>query len=370
MAQAQPPGAGISRESDVLRAVRAAIAAEEWSTAWAQLDKAPSTDAVLRLRVEVALELDRPSAALSAWKVLWERGNGGEALAQIATYSARHLLSSTDPLIRSESERLLAAAGEKQAVARLKRQMDDPAASPLERASAAAALSATGDLGAATKFASIAATVPERDRFNLIRLVPSLPDAEALKLLTPMLTSARSEVRYGAVLAISDRRGPEVVKVLRGFLASAPEGAAKLAAMLALANQGDRQMLAEVGKIAEHFGDRERLEYARALLAAGDPQGNRHLGVVHNSDDEMLRLEAAALLAKTAPGTGRDLLVGALGHPNLWVRLRALELLRDVPPQPNAFAHLLIANEEWIRLRSAELVLTSPKPPTPRAARP
>ena len=346
------------------------MAAGEWSTAWAQLDKAPSTDAILQLRVEVALKLDRPSAALSAWKLLWERGTGAEALAQIATYSARHLLSSTDPLVRSESERLLATAGEKGALARLKRQMDDTAASPLERAGAAAALSAAGDAAAAARFGTIAASVPERDRFNLIRLVPSLPDAEALKLLAPMLKSTRSDVRYGAVLAISDRRGPEVLKVLRGFLASAPEGAAKLAAMLALANGGDRQMLAEVGKIAEHFGDRERLEYARALLAAGDPQGNRHLGVVQNSDDEMLRLEAAALVAKTAPGTGRDLLVGALGHSNLWVRLRALELLRVVPPQPNAFAHLLIANEEWIRLRSAELVLTSPKPSTPRAARP
>ena len=369
-AQVQLPGTGPSSEAEIVTAARAAMAAGEWNTAWAQLDKAPSTDPVLRLRVEVALKQDRPAAALSAWKLLWERGTGAEALAQIATHSARQLVKATDPLVRIESERLLATAGEKEAVARLRRQAEDPAASPLERAAAAAALSASGDAGAAAQFASIAANVPERDRFNLIRLVPSLPDAAALKLLAPMLKSTRSDVRYGAVLAISDRRGPEVLKVLRGFLASAPEGAAKLAAMLALANQGDRQMLAEVGKIAEYFGDRERLEYARALLAAGDPQGNRHLGVVQNSDDEMLRLEAAALVAKAAPGTGRDLLVGALGHSNVWVRLRALELLRLAPPQPNAFAHLLVANEEWIRLRSAELVLSSPKPSAPRAARP
>src|SRR5918993_384278 len=270
LAQVQLPGAGVSTP-DGLEDARAAMAAGDWTTAWAHLDKAPSTDAVLRLRVDVALELDRPSAALSAWKLLWERGTGADALAQIATYSARHLLSSTDPLIRSESDRLLAMAGDKAAVARLKRRMDDPAASPLERAAAAASLSASGDTAAARRFGTIAATVPERDRFSLIRLMPALPDAVALELLAPMLKSTRSDVRYGAVLAISDRRGPEVLKVLRGFLASAPEGAAKLAAMLALANQGDRQMLAEVGKIAEHLGDRERMEDALELLKAGEP---------------------------------------------------------------------------------------------------
>ena len=366
-AQVEPPAPS---EFEALQSAREAGAKSEWRQAWSHLEKAPSTDAVLALRVEVALQLDRPSDALSAWKLLWERGTGAEALSRIATYSARHLLKSTDALIRLESQRLLAAQGDKEAVARLKRQVDDPSAPALERAGAAAALAASGDAGAPTKFAALVPNVAERDRFNLIRLTPALPDTVALKLLAPLLKSTRPDVRYGAVLAIGERRGPEGIRVLREFLAASPEGAGKLAAMLALAGQGDRQMLGEVGKLAEHFGDRERLEYARALLAAGDPQGNRHLGLVQNSEDELLRLEAAALVAKTSPGTGRDLLVGALGHPNLWVRLRALELLRLVPPQPNAIAHLLIADEEWIRLRSAELVLAAPRPPAPRAARP
>jgi len=54
---------------------------------------------------------------------------------------------------------------------------------------------------------------------------------------------------------------------------------------------------------------------------------------------------------------GRDYLVGALGNPNVWIRLRALELLRDTRPEPKAFEHLLLAPQDWIRLRSAELAL-------------
>ena len=342
------------------------MADKRWLDAWEQLAKLPLTPPALDLQVQTALALERPSDALRAWDQLSAFGNGTAALRRIATHAARRLGTASDPMIRQESERLLAAWGDLEARDRLRRRMADTAAPALERAAAAAALASGGDAAAATRFEALAKGVQDREQFGLIRLTTGLPDATAVAVLGPMLRSPRSDVRYSATLALGDRRGPAVTRVLREFLAGAPEGAARLAAMLALAAHGDRAMLGELGKIALQFGDRESLAYARALMAIGDPQATRFLAAVQNSDDDLLRLEAAALVAKSSPAAGRDQLLGALGNQNLWVRVRALELLRDVPPAPNTFAHLLVAPEEWIRLRSAELAIASVGAPAAR----
>jgi HEAT repeat protein len=140
--------------------------------------------------------------------------------------------------------------------------------------------------------------------------------------------------------------------------------------MLAIAAQGDRAMIAQLNAVALQFGDRENLQFARALIAIGDPQGLRLLGTVQNSDDELLRLEAARVLASTSPQAAFQQLAGAVSHSNTWVRLRALELLRGLSAPPEVYAHLLVADDEWLRLRSAELVLTPAiTGPTPRSAR-
>ena len=371
---AQPvasPATPQASTQDPLTGVREFIAKRQWKDAWNALSDVQPSATSLALQVQVALELDRPQDALVAWDRLRVEGGDGEAaLRQIGLYTARRLINSNDSLIALESERLLATHGDKAAEQRLQRRLDDTGATAFDRAAAAAALASIGNKTAASRFATFAQAVPVRNQFNLIRLTSGLPSDVALKMLTPMLRSAASDVRYGAVLALGERGGPDVAAVLRKFLAAPPEGAARLAAMLALAAQGDRAMLDEVGKIALYFGPRENLAYARALTAVGDPQANRYIGLVQQADDEMLRLEAAALLAKSSPATGRELLVGALGHPNVWIRIRALELLRNVKPESAVFAHLLTGPEDWIRLRSAELVFAKPMTPAPVQIRP
>jgi HEAT repeat protein len=358
-------------QADGLGPVRELIQRGQWKDAWAALQDVKPTSAALDLRVHVALQLDRPDEALAAWDRLREEGgDANAALRRIGLYTARRLLGADDSLVVLESERLLATHGDRAAEQRLQRRLDESGTTALERAAAAATLASFGQKVAASRFAVLAQAIPTRDQFNLIRLTRRLPADVALKVLTPMLKSPASDVRYGAVLALGELGGPDVAAVLRKFLEAPPEGAARLAAMLALAAQGDRAMLEEVAKIAAHFGPRENLAYARALIAVGDPLANRFIGLVQNGDDEMLRLEAAALLAKMAPATGRDLLVGALGHPNVWVRVRALELLRDTKPEPVVFAHMLTGAEDWIRLRSAELVFAEPMRPARGAAQP
>jgi HEAT repeat protein len=358
-------------DQDDLAPVRDLIHQGRWNDAWASLATMRRSAPALELRAQVALQLDRPQDALAAWDQLRSLGGNAEpVLERIALYTTRKLLTSSDVLVQLESERLLASLDDKEARNRLHKRMDDGTSSSLERAAAASALASLGDKAAASKFALLAQSVPARDRFNVIRLTAGLPDDVALKVLVPMLRNERSDVRYSAVVTLAERRSAEVTRILRDFLVSPPEGAARLAAMLALAAQGDRTMIAELGKLAADFGSREMLAYARALMAVGDRQANHFIGLVQNGDDQLLRLEAAALLAQTSAQSGRDLLVGALGDPSVWVRMRALELLRETRPEPNAFAHLLVAPEDWVRLRSAELTLVKPAAPVRRTATP
>jgi HEAT repeat protein len=166
------------------------------------------------------------------------------------------------------------------------------------------------------------------------------------------------EVRYAAAVALGGIEAQATVDALEEFVSGNPGGLAAVAAESSLVSLGDTDHVEELVRFLPMLRGSDLLLAGRALLRVGDPRGTEAVLATMRSDDELLRLEAAATLGAE---TGAHALVdAALASSSSAVRARAVEAFASQKRHPTVrLVSLLTDDDPWVRLAASNAVLTA-----------
>jgi HEAT repeat protein len=186
--------------------------------------------------------------------------------------------------------------------------------------------------------------------------VDSAASRGALKRLAA--DSDNADARYMATMALARMRGDDLVPVLRTIASEKSAGAARLAAFIGLAANGDAEGLKVLNETLPLIKGRERVEAALALIALNDPRGPSLLAEVAEGDNEMLRIDAAEAMFSTRREAAERVILNGLASGNPWVRARAIRAVETVKmPQPAAVRRAMIDANSWVAASATRAVL-------------
>jgi hypothetical protein len=233
----------------------------------------------------------------------------------------------------------------------------DSGRSPVERLRAIAREVRAGTSGAERRIDAVVGSFGPQDWIAAVEASPDLPPEPAVRLLSRALVNGAPDVRFSALVKLAGIDSPAALPVLRSW-AKRSDTPGHVIALAAVAGTGDGPALAELETLLPGLEGQDRLAAGVALARQKDARGVGAIREVLNGPDELLQLEAAAALARLGDKAGIEWLGGEVGNTNVWMRLRALEMLRGlgVPPTP-AIWRQMADPMPWVRVRAAQLVL-------------
>ena len=195
--------------------------------------------------------------------------------------------------------------------------------------------------------------------------VDAFPPDVAVRLLEQAIAAGGEGVQFSAIDRLSRIDHDSALPVLRRW--SGREGApGRLVALAAVARRGDTEALAEIDRLLPDLRGADLLAAGIALSARKDPRGLEAIRHVLGGDDELLQLEAAAALVRLDDPSGRTRLEAELGNANVWIRLRALEKIRETEMPVSAEVWRQMNDDmPWVRVRAAQVALHATRPAPP-----
>jgi HEAT repeat protein len=192
--------------------------------------------------------------------------------------------------------------------------------------------------------------------------------AEALAQLDPAASrgplkrlaadSDNGDARYIATMALARMRGDDLVPVLRTIASEKSAGAARLAAYIGLAGNGDVEGLKVLNETLPLIKGRERVEAALALISLNDPRGPSLLAEVAGGDHELLRLVAAEAMFAIRRQAAERVILEGLTSGNPWVRARAIRAVDTVKmPQPDTVRRAMVDANSWVAAAATRAVI-------------
>ena len=283
-----------------------------------------------------------------------------ELLSQIAIASLISTLTEDDLTLRIETCRVLLADSPHQCKDDLGALAATPNL-PLVTRLAAAALD-TSRPADRSSFGNLAREAGSRDQLAVANASRQLPAKESLPILKGLLDSPDADdgVRSEAVAVLAENEEPGALDIVRGFVQKNPGYEARADVMVALARLGDQEALQAMPDLLDSLDGPDLLAAGEALARSGDTRGLDALRRLVIGPQEMTRLDAAVALERQGDPLGRSVLGDALSDENLWIRLRALELINKLPLAPDRRVWELMAEDDpWVRFRAATATLSS-----------
>ena len=320
VAQTDAPAPSIERAREL-------FAEKRPTEALAVLRRLPPGAEVARLRVEIALSIDDFPQAVDAYDELAGplKSPSNDVLRSIARRRAVTLRPHTDPQVRVEAcETLMLAAAAPDCAEELQAAANDASSGIDIRLTAARALFEHNVRGAAALLDAVIRQGMQNSPATTATALEQLPASVSNEPLKQLLTSSNADAQYLATLALTRRRLPDAIPLLRTVATDPEAGAARLMAYIGLAalNQPDGiRILRETLPLTK---GRDRLEAARALVVLKDPEGPKILESLLTSEHEMLRVETAELLYSTRSPRAAAALTAATESSNQWIRTAAI----------------------------------------------
>lgn len=322
-----------------------------YEQAWQALQQLPPTPESLRAGVTISAQAGRLDRALSSYERLVTLIGRPDpaALVRLARAELERDRHDKDPLARAESCRALLRAGEPSCAAELERIATDASIPPRVRLSAAAA-TAERNTGGFTLLAQVARSLDGPSQMAITQEAADWPAAVAVPLLTRVLANPLPQIQALAAARLGDFDAPGVREALKAVAARQDFSPARSTARFSLARLGDREQLQAV---SEHLSALEGDALYRggcALAAAGDPRGLPALEQGMNTvEDPLLRLEAAAALARWSTEKARPVIEEALNKGTASERAHALLIVRRLGWSPS--------NDMWKLLKDPDAVV-------------
>jgi len=270
--------------------------------------------------------------------------------------------ASTSPAARLDAARRLGGAAPAQAATA--RELLVPLvadAHPLVRAAAVTALAELDPAAAYDRLVALAREDPDPSpRQAAIAGLGLIGDPRAVPLLVELLADAQADVRFQAVVALAGFALPAAAEPLRGALADTDPGV-RAAAAAALGDLGFRAAAPELAARLDDPDEAVRVEAAIALSRLDDPRGTPLLVELLRHRDygpqaaaalfrrpdpaalpalravlgrwfvsPVLKVWAAAALARLGEAEGRAQLLRLLGRRQAPVRGLAIQLLGEL----------------------------------------
>ena len=286
--------------------------------------------AVARERIERAIATQDLGPALAGYEQLRAKDTSHrQVLGSIAFARMNQLRKDPDPRIRADAcAAVLQTGAHRECTDELTTMANDGSLDAGSRLAAASALRAANVVGADRIFEFVLGAAIEQSPASaadgLARL-PASVSREPLKRLAA--DSSNADARYIATMALARMRGEDLLPVLRSVSSDKGAGAARLAADIGLAANGDRDALKLLNELLPHIRGRERVEAALALITLKDPRGPALLAEAATGEYEILRIEAAEAMYPTQRPAAERALNEGLASGNPWVRARAIRAL-------------------------------------------
>lgn len=303
-------------------------------------------------------------------------------------------LAQGDPDTRMDAAELLAASGDRRALAALVRALHDP--DPDVRATICEALGGMADARAVAPLVSLLRDPDDEVRGEafsaLIRIgqdrAGSLPDytgedprspslaltqivwpadLEAVKLLHEALEDPDPEVRIGAVYALGRMGVAGAFDAVWGLLTVDPDAEVRTAAAFAMGDLGAAGEIRAVPALMQVWPDAHDPEMAviivRALAESAHPDAQTVLlAALHHADDRVRQLAVMGIAEMQRAG-GASALVPSLTDPHVGVRRNAVYALGRLGAveQIDALIGIVHANDAEVRHAVGEALARLPR---------
>jgi HEAT repeat protein len=320
----------------------------------------PGAEAV-RARVERALAQKDQPRALQAYEQLREQYKvaAPDLLQAIATARAEALRRDDDPRIKVEACAALLLPGRHADCVSQMTTIANDAGVDLPSRLAAAGTLRKANLAGEQLFDFVLGQALTRSPTAAADALAQLDPAASRDPLKRLAAdSDNADARYMATMALARMRGDDLVPVLRTVASEKSAGAARLAAYIGLAANGDAEGLRVLNETLPLIKGRERVEAALALISLNDPRGPSLLAEVSQGDHDLLRIDAAeAMFPMRREAAGRVILDG-LASGNPWIRARAIRAVEAVKmPQTASLRRAMLDSNSWVAASATRAVL-------------
>ena len=246
-------------------------------------------------------------------------------LAEIARASLKHLTQAfqTDPLLFAGSFERLAADGDTDALATLRKAaVGSPAGSP-NRIAIEQSLVRLADKDATARVARLLDSVSDEGRADTIKVIEEAGLAAAAPQVARFLNDPAPQVRAVAAEALGVLNYRAAVPQLQKLFAQDSVETVRIFAAMALKRLGDSSADAYVANLLTAQNPDMRLSAAAAYAPATKGPWISAVRDLRNDRNELVRIRAAELLACCEVSTSRAVLADALNSPIPLIRSAA-----------------------------------------------
>jgi HEAT repeat protein len=354
----QRPAANAPSESVVLARGWTALSRGDTrgasSAAAEVLSSNPRSVAALSLSVEAALEQGGAAAALAAY----ERWLGDRRIedAYVVRRVARGLLveaasKSTDPLVRSEAQRALAADGDKDASATIEKSAAGGNAMALRT------LAGRGDERAVASLVTQMQSMGGGPRALIVAALGESGSRQAVAPLIPILQDTNVGTRAAAAEALGRLGAPEAVPYIAPLLAD-PVFNVRLKASGALFRLNDPRGLPLLDEVARSEFPAVRLGAAQEMSSRPDATWQTLVRGLLDDNDPVVRLDAAKLIAPHDPAAASRVFQELSRSDNPAIQEVATSAMaQQLPADVTALRLLLRSPEALVRVRAGARIL-------------
>lgn len=195
------------------------------------------------------------------------------------------------------------------------------------------------------------------DWSSVVDAAGAFPLELRVQLLAQAIAAGTEGVQFSAIDRLARVDHESALPILRRW-AARDAGPGRVIALGAVARAGDHEALAEIDRLLPDLRGSDLLAGGIALATHKRPQGLKAIRDVLVGENELLHLEAAAALVRLGDPLGRTTLEAELGNPNVWIRLRALEKVREAAIPVSAQVWRQMTDEmPWVRVRAAQAAL-------------